>query len=43
MAKSKTDWMVPLTNYYKFRHDGADTGLTEYIASALSRPLPPKP
>ena len=43
MEQSKTAWMTPLTNYYKFRHNGADTGLTEFIASALSRPLPPKP
>ena len=43
MAQSKKDWMVPLTNYYKFRHDGTETGLPEYIASVLSKPLPPKP
>ena len=43
MEQSKTTWMTPLTNYYKFRHNGTDTGLTEFIASALSRPLPPKP
>jgi tetratricopeptide (TPR) repeat protein len=43
MAQSKAAWMTQLTNYYKFRHDGADTGLTEFVASALSRPLPPKP
>ena len=43
MAQSKKDWTVPLTNYYKFRHDGTETGLPEYIASILSKPLPPKP
>jgi tetratricopeptide (TPR) repeat protein len=43
MEQSKKDWLVPLTNYYKFRHGGTDAGLTEYIASAMSRPLPPKP
>lgn len=42
-AASRQAWMVPLTNYYKFRHDGTDTGLTEFIATALSRPVPPKP
>lgn len=42
-AQSRQSWMGPLTNYYKFRHGGADTGLTEYVASALARPLPPKP
>ncbi|HEY6805115.1 MAG TPA: hypothetical protein VI306_16185 [Pyrinomonadaceae bacterium] len=43
MAQSKTAWMTQLTNYYKFRHEGLDTGLSEFVASALSRPLPPKP
>jgi tetratricopeptide (TPR) repeat protein len=43
MAQSKAAWMTSLTNYYKFRHEGSDAGLTEFIASALSRPLPPKP
>ena len=40
---SRKTWMTNLTSYYKFRHAGADTGLTEYIASVLSKPLPPKP
>jgi tetratricopeptide (TPR) repeat protein len=42
-AQTRQGWMVPLTNYYKFRHGGADTGLNEFVASALTRPLPPKP
>ena len=41
--QSRKDWLVPLTNYYKFRHDGSDAGLTEFIAAALAKPLPPKP
>jgi len=41
--QSRREWLTPLTNYYKFRHDGSDAGLTEFIASALQRPLPPKP
>ena len=40
---SRREWLTQLTNYYKFRHNGADTGLTEYIASAMQKPLPPKP
>ena len=43
MEQSKATWMTSLSNYWKFRHAGADTGLTEFINSALSRPLPPKP
>jgi tetratricopeptide (TPR) repeat protein len=41
--QTRQGWMTPLTNYYKFRHGGADTGLNEFVASALTRPLPPKP
>jgi hypothetical protein len=41
--QSRKDWLTPLTNYYKFRHGGADTGLTEFIASSMQKPLPPKP
>jgi tetratricopeptide (TPR) repeat protein len=43
MAQSKAAWTTQFTNYYKFRHEGSDTGLAEFVASALSRPLPPKP
>lgn len=41
--QSRKTWMTNLTAYYKFRHGGAETGLPEYIASVLSKPLPPKP
>jgi hypothetical protein len=41
--QNRRDWLTQLTNYYKFRHGGADTGLNEFVASALTRPLPPKP
>lgn len=37
---AKTQWMARLTDFYKFRHGGADAGLTEYIAGILSQPLP---
>jgi murein DD-endopeptidase MepM/ murein hydrolase activator NlpD len=40
---AKAGWMATLTNYYKFRNGGADTGLQELIAGVLSKPLPPKP
>ncbi len=41
--QSRKDWLAQLTNYYKFRHEGSDAGLNEYIAAALKKPLPPKP
>jgi hypothetical protein len=37
---AKTQWMTQLTNFYKFRHENSDTGLTEYIAGILKTPLP---
>lgn len=41
--QSRKEWMTQLTNYYKFRNNGADTGLTQFIANAMQKPLPPKP
>jgi tetratricopeptide (TPR) repeat protein len=41
--QSRKEWLAQLSNYYKFRHEGSDAGLTEFIATALQRPLPPKP
>jgi tetratricopeptide (TPR) repeat protein len=41
--QSRKDWLVAMTNYYKFRHGGTDTGMTEFIATILQKPLPPKP
>ena len=41
--QSRKDWMVPLTNYYKFRNNNTDTGLQQFIANAMQKPLPPKP
>ena len=40
---SRKDWLARMTNYYKFRHEGTDTGINEFIAAALNKPLPPKP
>lgn len=37
---AKTQWMVRLTELYKFRHAGSDVGLTEMIGKVLSQPLP---
>ncbi len=41
--QSRKEWLAQLTNYYKFRHEGSDAGITEFIAAALQKPLPPKP
>ena len=41
--QSRKDWMAQLTNYYKFRNNNSDTGLTQFIANAMQKPLPPKP
>lgn len=37
---AKNQWMSRLTDFYKFRHDNSDAGLTEFIAGVLSKPLP---
>ncbi|HKS09149.1 MAG TPA: hypothetical protein VJS13_06335 [Pyrinomonadaceae bacterium] len=41
--QSRKDWMAQLTNYYKFRNGDNDAGLTQFIANAMQKPLPPKP
>ena len=41
--QSRKEWLGRMANYYKFRHEGTDTGINEFIAAALSKPLPPKP
>lgn len=40
---SRKDWTTAMSTYYKFRHDGSDAGMTEFISSSLQKPLPPKP
>jgi tetratricopeptide (TPR) repeat protein len=40
---SRKDWTAKLSTYYKFRHDGSEAGMTEFIAASLQKPLPPKP
>lgn len=41
--QSRKEWMAQLSTYYKFRHDGSDAGINEFIAASLQKPLPPKP
>jgi len=41
--QSRKEWLAQMTTYYKFRHNGSDAGLTEFIAAALQKPVPPKP
>jgi len=41
--QNRTEWTAKLSSYYKFRHEGSDAGMTEFIAAALQKPLPPKP
>ena len=41
--QSRKEWLTQLTNYYKFRHDGSDAGINEFITASLQKPLPPKP
>lgn len=40
---SRKEWLGQMTTYYKFRHDGSDAGINEFISAALQKPLPPKP
>lgn len=39
-ATPKADWMKRLTDFYKFRNNNADTGLNEFVASVLTKPMP---
>lgn len=41
--QSRKEWMAALSTYYKFRHEGSDAGINEFIAASLQKPLPPKP
>ena len=41
--QSRKEWLTQLSNYYKFRHEGSDAGINEFVAAALQKPLPPKP
>ena len=37
---AKAQWMTQLTNFYKFRNNNSDSGLNEFIAGVLAKPLP---
>lgn len=37
---AKAQWMAQLTNFYKFRHENSDAGLSEFIAGVMKTPLP---
>src|SRR5215213_4686407 len=37
--QGRKDWLAALSNYYKFRHDGSDAGINEFIAASLQKPL----
>ena len=39
----KKAWLDTLTTWYKYRHSDSDAGLTDLIAGAMSKPLPPEP
>jgi hypothetical protein len=41
--QNRKEWLAAMTTYYKFRHGGTDTGITEFINSSMQKPLPPKP
>ncbi|HEX5873163.1 MAG TPA: hypothetical protein VFY60_00860 [Pyrinomonadaceae bacterium] len=43
LEQSRKEWLAAMSNYYKFRHDGSDAGINEFIAASLQKPLPPKP
>lgn len=38
--QARTAWMEQLTALYKYRNNGADTGLNEFIAGITAKPLP---
>ncbi|HEX5876380.1 MAG TPA: hypothetical protein VFY60_17150 [Pyrinomonadaceae bacterium] len=40
---AKQGWMETLTQWYKFRNNNTDAGLTELLAGILNKPLPPEP
>ena len=42
-AKQKPVWQESLTTWYKYLHNNTDTGMTEYVAAVVTKPLPPEP
>ena len=41
--QSRKEWQTQMGNYYKFRNNNSEAGMTELIAGVLAKPLPPKP
>jgi tetratricopeptide (TPR) repeat protein len=39
----KPVWSESLTQWYKYRNNNSDTGMTELVAGILAKPLPPEP
>ncbi len=39
----KDESMATLTNWYKYLHNDSDAGLTELVATIMTKPLPPQP
>jgi len=42
-AQQKPAWQESLSTWYKYRHNASDAGMNEFVASVLSKPLPPEP
>jgi len=42
-AQPKQAWQESLSTWYKYRHNASDAGMNEFVASVLSKPLPPEP
>ena len=42
-AQQKPGWQESLATWYKYRHNASDAGMNEFVASVLSKPLPPEP
>ena len=42
-ATHKAEWMKQLTTYSKYRNAGSEAGLSDLIATVLSKPLPTGP
>jgi hypothetical protein len=43
LQAKKTEWLDSVTTWYKYRHNQSDAGLTDLIASVMSKPLPAEP
>jgi hypothetical protein len=42
-AAAKQGWNDTLMQWYKFRNNDSDAGMSELVAGILSKPLPPEP